>query len=67
MANSADEGPAPYRKGQTVKLRQGPFAGQAGTIDEVLPEARRVIVHVSAFGKQVPVEAMFADVERVSS
>jgi transcription termination/antitermination protein NusG len=58
--------PIPFRKGETVRLRRGSFTGMVGVLEEVLAEPQRLIVVVSVFGRQVPVEANFTDVERGS-
>ena len=45
--------------GQVVKVVNGPLAEFDGTVTEVLPEAGKVRVMVSIFGRETPVELSF--------
>ena len=51
--------------GQTVKVISGPLADFDGTVSEVTPEANKVKVLVSIFGRETPVELSFAQVARI--
>ena len=51
--------------GQTVKVVSGPFDDFDGTVAEVMPEAGKVRVMVSIFGRETPVELSFDQVARV--
>ena len=51
--------------GQTVKVVSGPFIDFDGTVAEVMPEAGKVRVLVSIFGRETPVELSFDQVARV--
>lgn len=51
--------------GQTVKVVSGPFEDFDGTVAEVMPEAGKVRVMVSIFGRETPVELSFDQVARV--
>ena len=42
--------------GQSVKVTHGPLAEFDGTVSEVMPEAGKVKVMVSIFGRETPVE-----------
>jgi transcriptional antiterminator NusG len=53
------------RKGDRVKIIDGPFAEFYGTVDEASPERGRVRVMVSFFGRETPVELDFLQVERI--
>ena len=51
--------------GQTVKVVSGPFVDFDGTVAEVMPEAGKVRVMVSIFGRETPVELAFDQVAKV--
>ena len=52
-------------EGQTVKVVSGPFVDFDGTVAEVMPEAGKVRVMVSIFGRETPVELSFDQVAKV--
>lgn len=52
-------------QGDSVKIKDGPFAEFLGTVDEVNKERGKVIVHVSFFGRETPLELDFLQVEKV--
>ncbi|MBL8765052.1 MAG: transcription termination/antitermination factor NusG [Phycisphaerae bacterium] len=45
-----------YEKGEHVLIKEGPFQGYEGTVDELLPDKGLVRVLVTIFGRQAPVE-----------
>jgi transcriptional antiterminator NusG len=45
-----------WAKGDHVNIKEGPFQGYEGTIDETLPEKGMVRVLVTIFGRQAPIE-----------
>jgi transcriptional antiterminator NusG len=45
-----------FAKGESVTIREGPFQGYEGTVDELLPEKGLVRVLVTIFGRQAPIE-----------
>lgn len=51
--------------GQSVKVVSGPLADFDGTVSEVSPEAGKVKVMVSIFGRETPVELSFDQVELI--
>ena len=51
--------------GQSVKVVNGPLADFDGTVSEVSPEAGKVKVMVSIFGRETPVELSFDQVARI--
>jgi transcriptional antiterminator NusG len=53
-----------YKKGDRVKIIDGPFAEFMGTIDEVNEEKTKLRVLVSMFGRETPVELDFLQVEK---
>lgn len=50
--------------GDTVRIMDGPFSDFRGAIDEINQEKGKVKVLVSFFGREVPVELDFLQVER---
>lgn len=51
--------------GQAVKVISGPLAEFDGIVSEVSPEANKVKVLVSIFGRETPVELSFDQVARI--
>ncbi len=45
-----------WTKGDNVSIKEGPFQGYEGNIDEVFPEKGMVRVLVTIFGRQAPIE-----------
>jgi len=45
-----------FEKGESVTIKEGPFQGYEGTVDELLPEKGLVRVLVTIFGRQAPIE-----------
>ncbi|MBI4277573.1 MAG: KOW motif-containing protein, partial [Armatimonadetes bacterium] len=54
-----------YEKGESVRVKEGPFVNFSGTIDEVNPNKGKLKVMVAIFGRETPVELDFSQVERV--
>jgi transcriptional antiterminator NusG len=52
--------------GDTVKISVGPFEGSIGMIKEVNNSKRTVIVRLSIFGRETPVELDFMQVQKMS-
>jgi transcriptional antiterminator NusG len=50
--------------GDTVRIMDGPFSDFRGAIDDILHDKGKVKVLVSFFGREVPVELDFLQVER---
>ena len=53
-----------YEAGESVRIKDGPFADFMGTVDEVLEDRGKVRVHVSFFGRETPVELDFLQIEK---
>jgi transcriptional antiterminator NusG len=53
-----------FAKGETVKIKEGPFENFEGTVDEVLPDKGLVRVIVTIFGRATPVELEYWQVEK---
>jgi len=45
-----------FEKGEHVTIKEGPFQGYEGTVDELFPEKGQVRVLVTIFGRQAPVD-----------
>lgn len=54
-----------FQRGQPVRISSGPFADFIGTVDEVDVGKGKLIVLVSFFGRETPVELDFLQVEKV--
>ena len=52
-------------EGETVIVRDGPFEHSAGIVKEVNESKRTVIVMLSVFGRETPVELDFTQVQRM--
>lgn len=51
--------------GDAVKVASGPFAESIGIIKEINPHKKTVVVKLSIFGRETPVELDFAQIEKV--
>lgn len=54
-----------FERGDTVKIKEGPFENFDGVVDEVLPDKGRVKVTVTIFGRATPVELEYWQVEAI--
>jgi len=54
-----------FRKGDNVRIIDGPFTNFTGVVDDIDPEHGHLRVLVSIFGRQTPVELDFLQVEKV--
>ncbi|MEW6752194.1 MAG: transcription termination/antitermination protein NusG [Candidatus Latescibacterota bacterium] len=55
----------PFMVGDQVRVNDGPFKDFVGTVQEVIPEKRRLNIMVSIFGRGTPVELDVLQVEAV--
>jgi transcriptional antiterminator NusG len=51
--------------GDTVTVIEGPFEGSVGVIKEVHDHKRTVIVNLSIFGRETPVELDYAKIQKM--
>lgn len=51
--------------GDSVKIKTGPFEGSVGLITEVNQSRRSVIVSLSIFGRETPVELDYSQIQRL--
>jgi len=54
-----------YTIGESVTVKDGPFASLQGTIIEVNADGQKLKVLVSIFGRETPVELTFGQVEKI--
>jgi transcriptional antiterminator NusG len=57
---------ADYELGETVVVKEGPFADFEGTIEEIDQDKGKLKVHVNMFGRETPVELDFDQVNKLS-
>ena len=51
--------------GQSVRITDGPFTDFIGVVDQVMSDRGKVIILVSFFGRDTPVELDFLQVEKL--
>ncbi len=54
-----------FRKGQSVRVIDGPFIDFMGIVDEISPDKGKVRVLLFLFGRETPVELDFLQVEKL--
>jgi len=54
-----------FRKGQSVRVVDGPFIDFMGVVDDISPEKGKVKVLLFLFGRETPVELDFLQVEKL--
>jgi len=54
-----------FESGETITIKEGSFAGLPGTISEIKPESGKLIVLVSLFERETPVELSFDQVTKL--
>ncbi|PDQ34080.1 MAG: transcription termination/antitermination factor NusG [Candidatus Lumbricidophila eiseniae] len=54
-----------FEVGETITIKDGSFAGLPGTINEIKPESGKLIVLVSLFERETPVELSFDQVTKL--
>jgi transcriptional antiterminator NusG len=59
----AKPGVAPFEKGDHVKVRDGTFAGMEGSVKDILEHKGAVVVELTIFGRPVPVELEYWQVD----
>ena len=54
-----------YEMGETVRVKEGPFADFSGEVIEINEDQLKVKVLVNIFGRETPVELEFAEVAKL--
>jgi len=54
-----------YRKGQSVRVTDGPFIDFVGVVDEINMEKGKLKVLLSLFGQETPVELDFLQIDKL--
>jgi len=54
-----------FRKGQSVRVTDGPFIDFVGVVDDISTEKGKIKVLLSLFGRETPVELDFLQVEKL--
>ncbi len=65
MAAEAPRVKVGFRKGQSVRVTDGPFIDFVGVVDDISTEKGKVKVLLSLFGRETPVELDFLQVEKL--
>ena len=53
----------PYTIGENVCIKEGPFKGFVGVVDEIMEDKTKIKVMVTVFGRSTPVELSYNQVE----
>lgn len=54
-----------FEVGETVKVKEGPFANFSGAIEEIDRDKAKIKVLVNMFGRDTPVELEYTQVEKI--
>ena len=65
MTDEAPKVKVGFRKGQSVRVIDGPFIDFVGVVDEINMGKGKVKVFLSLFGKETPVELDFLQIEKL--
>lgn len=57
---------AEFELGETVVVKEGPFADFEGTVEEIDQDKGKLKVHVNMFGRETPVELDFDQVNKLT-
>lgn len=63
LEEAGPEEEVPFRTGQAVEIKEGPFSDFSGTVQEVFHDKGKVRVEVSLFGRPTSVELDYTQLE----
>lgn len=67
-SKAPEEAPAvkmEFEKGDSIRIKEGPFENMEGTVDELLPAHGKVRVIVTIFGRATPIDLEYWIIEKV--
>jgi len=56
-----------FKKGDSIKIKEGPFENFEGTVDEIFPDKGMVRVIVTIFGRATPLELEYWQLEKADA
>lgn len=65
MAAEAPKVKVGFRKGQGIRVSDGPFIDLVGVVDEIRPDKGKARVLLSLFGRETPVELDLLQIEKL--
>jgi transcriptional antiterminator NusG len=65
MTNEAPRIKVGFRRGQSIRVVDGPFIDFMGVVDDINEQRGKVKVLLSLFGRETPVEVDFLQVEKL--
>jgi len=57
----------PYKIGENVRIKEGPFKDFVGVVDELMADMTKIRVMVTVFGRSTPVELAYNQVESATA
>ena len=65
LGESAPRAKPIWHKGEMIRVTSGPFVDHSGRVDDVNAKAEKLTALISLFGRDIPVELDFAQVEKI--
>jgi len=65
LGESAPRAKPIWHKGEMIRVNSGPFVDHSGRIEDVNAKAEKLTAMISLFGRDIPVEFDFAQVEKL--
>ena len=65
MTEEAPKVTVGFRKGQSIRVSDGPFVDFVGVVDDINMEKGKINVLLSLFGRETPVEIDFLQIEKL--
>jgi transcriptional antiterminator NusG len=67
QAGSGGQVKVEFKKGDPIKIKEGPFENFEGTVDEIFPDKGMVRVIVTIFGRATPLELEYWQLEKADA